>query len=100
MRTKQKVAINPFLEDQILLKKAHALAIHFSYDNRLKALHEYGNIIPNQPTCKFQVGLNGSRVAAQHSQLFSEMRMNRLLKTCMASKPEWGDITHPIDESE
>jgi hypothetical protein len=52
MRTIQKVAINPFPEVQKRMKKAHALAAHFSYINRLKALYEYGNIIPNQATIK------------------------------------------------
>ncbi len=92
------MAINPFPEGQKLLKKAHALAVHFSYINRLKSLHEFVNVVPNQPQIKLQVDLNGTRVAAQHSLLFSEMRMSILLKTYMASKPE--AITNPIDESE
>ena len=66
VRTKQKVTIISFPEGQMLLKKAHALAVHFSYSNRLKALHEYGNIIPNQPTIKLHVDLIGTRVVAQH----------------------------------
>ena len=32
--------------------------------------------------------LNGTRIAAQHSLLFSEMRLNRLLKTYVMSNPE------------
>ena len=98
VRTKNKAPVNPFPEGQKLMKKAHALAVHFSYNNRLKALFEFGNIMPNQPMIKLQVDLNGTRVAAQHSLMFSELRMNRLLKTYITSKPD--AISDPIDEFE
>jgi hypothetical protein len=34
IRTKNKVAINPFLEEQELMKKAHKLGTYFRYINR------------------------------------------------------------------
>ena len=80
------------------MKKAHALAVHFIYSNRQHDLIDFGNVIPNQPTIKLQVDLNGTRVAPQHNLLFSELRMNRLLKTYMASKH--GTIANPLVQTE
>ncbi len=34
VRSKHKVAVNPFPQGQALLKKAHAVAVHFNYSNR------------------------------------------------------------------
>ncbi len=45
-----------------------------------------------------QVDLNGMRVAAHHSLLFSEMRLNRLLKTHLMSMPDV--IANPPSEEE
>ena len=97
VRTKNKNSVNPFPRGQAHIKKAYALAVHFSYNNRQQDLTDFGNVIPNQPTSKLQVDLNGTRVAAQHNLLFSELRMNRLLKTCMASKPR--TIANPLVET-
>ncbi len=87
VRSKNKQVVNPFPEGQHLLKKAHNLAVHFSYGNRQKDLLNYGTMVQNQPSIKLQVDLNGTRVAAQHSLLYSEMRMNRLLKMYITARP-------------
>ena len=97
IRTKNKIPLNPFPRGQALMKKAHALAVHFSYSNRQHDLTNVGNVIPNQPTIMLQVDLNGTRVVAQHNLLFSDLRMNRLLKTYMAYMP--GTIANPLVET-
>ncbi len=56
------------------------------------------NVLLNYLLLLLQVDLNGTRVAAQHSLLFSEMRLNRLLKTYVMSKPE--AIANPPSEEE
>ncbi len=38
VRTKKKVHVYPFLEEQALMKKAHALVVHFSYNKSYKDL--------------------------------------------------------------
>ena len=58
VRTKNKVVVNPFPEGQAVMKKAHDMAVHFSYGNRLKLLHELGKVVPHQPLIKLHV--NGS----------------------------------------
>lgn len=85
MRTRQKKAVNPFPIGQALMKKAHAVGVHFSYSNRMSALLAFRASIPNQPDIKIQVDLNGTRVAAQHGLLYSEMRLNRLLRVYMTA---------------
>ena len=98
VRSKKKVVVNPFPEGQALMKKAHDLAVHFSYGTRQKDLLHFSTIVQNQPTIKLQVDLNGTRVAAQHSLLYSELRMNRCLKMYITAKP--GLIAHPPSEEE
>ena len=98
VRMKDKQVVNPFPQGQALLKKAHALVVHFSYGNRHKDLLHYSTLVQNQPGIKLQVDLNSTRVAAQHSLLFSEMRMNRCLKMYIAAKP--GVIENPPSVAE
>ena len=86
IRTKNKVPVSPSPRGQVLMKKAHALVVHCIYNNLQHDLTSFDNVIPNKPTIKLQVDINGTRVGAQHSLLFSELRMNRLLKKYMASK--------------
>ena len=88
VRTKNKVVVNPFPEDQAVMKKAHDLVVHFSYGTRLKLLHEFGKVVPLQPLIKLKVDLNGTRIVAQHILLFSGMMLSRLLKTYVMSNPE------------
>ncbi len=49
VRMKSKEVVNPFPEGQAIMKKAHDLVVHFSYNDRLKQLHEYGKVVPQQP---------------------------------------------------
>ena len=70
VKMKDKQVVNPFPDGQALLKKAHALAVHFSYGNRHKDLLHYSTLVQNQPGIKLHVDLNSTRVAAQHSLLF------------------------------
>jgi hypothetical protein len=39
VRSSKRVLVNPFPEGVALWRKAHALAVHFSYSNRLSILH-------------------------------------------------------------
>ena len=90
--------VNPIPRGQALMKKAHALVVDFIYSTRQRDLTDCGNVIRNPPTIKLQVVLNGTRVVAQHSLLFSELRMNCILKTYTDSKP--CTIANPLVESE
>lgn len=77
------------------MKAARAMATHFSYSMRLDELHDCvvkdssGNVIA-QPRVRFQLDLNGTRVAAQHGLLLSSIRLNRSVKVYAAqSNPTW-----------
>ena len=85
-RSVNKVPVNPFPDGQEIMQKTHALGVHFSYSNRHSELLEFRKIIHDQPGIRLVVDLNTTRCAAQHSLLFSEMRMNRLLKSYIASQ--------------
>ena len=41
IRSSKRVQVNPFPEGISLVKKAHALGVHFSYSNRLDILHKH-----------------------------------------------------------
>ena len=86
IRSKNKQPVNPFPEGQALMKIAHAMGVHFSYLNRHAKLLEFRKMIPDQPVLKLKVDLNETRNAARHGLLYSEMRMNRLLKAYIAAQ--------------
>jgi len=85
--TKGKQVIKSLSDDQVLLKKARALAVHLRNGNRQKDLLHCWTIVQNQPSIKLLVAFDVTRGAAQHSLLYSEGHMNRCLKMCIASKP-------------
>ena len=86
VRTKNKVPVNPFPEGKEVMTCAHDLAVHFSYSKRHSQLLEFRAHIVSQPSIKLAVDHNRTRVAARHSLLYSEMRMNRLLKSYIAAQ--------------
>jgi hypothetical protein len=99
VRSKKKVVISPFPKGHALMKKAHDLVVHFSYGStRQKDLLHFSTTDQNQQTIKLQVGLNGTRVATQHSLLYSELRMNQFLKMYITASPRV--ISHPPSEDE
>ncbi len=66
------------------MKKAHTLGTYFSYSNRHGKLMSFRMQVPDQPELRIKVDLNTTRVAAQHSLLYSELQLNRLLRLYMS----------------
>lgn len=71
------------------------MAVYFSYSSRLDALHacvvkdSEGNTIP-QPSIRFAIDLNGTRIAAQHGLIQSSLRLSRSVKVYEAqSNQSW-----------
>ena len=84
IRTKNKTPINPFPEGQALMKKAHVLGTYFNYTTRHSKLMSFRQQLKDQPELRIQVDLNTTRVAAQHGLLYSELKLNRLLRLYMS----------------
>jgi hypothetical protein len=62
------------------MKKANDMATYFSYGKRHANLMDTGKVLRGIPHIRLQVPLNGTRVVAQHSLLYNEMRLNKALK--------------------
>ncbi len=100
IRTKNKVAVNPFPEGQELMKKAHKLGTYFSYITRHSQLMSFRQQLKDQPEIKIQVDLNTTRVAEQHGLLNTELNLNHLLRMYMSvhndapqlTTSEWDNI--------
>jgi len=80
VRTRMKVAVNPFPEGVELVQRAHKLGAYFGYSTRLEQLEEVGNTLGGVPNIKIQVDYNTTRIAAVHGLLYSELRLNRGLR--------------------
>jgi len=93
VRTKNKIPVNPFPEGQVLMKKAHAVGTYFSYGNRHSKLMSFRLQVKDQPELKIQVDLNSTRVAAQHGLLYSELKLNRLLRLYMSVHADAPQLT-------
>jgi hypothetical protein len=80
-RSKNKKVINPFKEGVELLDNAHKMAVHFSWGSRYLELWGLGDasIEAGVPHVRMQIDHNGTRVAAQHNLLYSEMRLRPAL---------------------
>ena len=103
IRSSKRVQVNPFPEGISLVKKAHALGVHFSYSNRLDILHKHAATV-KCAAIKVQLDLNDTRVAAQHGLFLSLIRMMPALKLYLSeyegenasdmemSKAEWQDL--------
>ena len=83
VRTKNKIPVNPVPEGQVLIKKAHTLGTYFSYINRHAKLMSLRLQVKDKPELKLKVDLNTTRVAAQHGLLYSDVKLNRLLRLYM-----------------
>jgi len=62
------------------MKKANDMGTYFSHGKRHDFLMDTGKVLRGIPRIRIQVALNGTRIVAQHSVLYSEMRLNRALK--------------------
>ena len=80
VRTRMKVAINPFPEGVALIDAAHKLGVHFGYGNRHEELMKVAKTLGNVPEIRIQVDYNTTRISAVHGLLLSEARLNRALK--------------------
>ena len=80
VRTRNKVAINPFPEGVDLVQRAHKVGAYFGYSSRGEKLVEIGKTLGNVPEIKIAVDYNTPRIAAVHGLLHSELRLNRSLR--------------------
>jgi hypothetical protein len=80
VRTRNKVAVNPFQEGVDLVQRAHKLGAYFGYSTRRENLEIVGKTLGNVPDIKIQVDYNTTRIAAVHGLLHSELRLNRALR--------------------
>ena len=78
VRTKNKVPVNPFPEDQDLLKKLRDFATHFSYAKRPSKLHKIGHEVGTKPICP-KIDKNGTRVMAVWRLVYSMLRLWKAL---------------------
>ena len=102
VRTRNRMPVNPFPEGAQLMAKAQDMATYFSYSTRHTELLNSANLC-NGPTLKLQPALNGTRVAAKHTLLDSEVRMSGPLQvfansqrpspTWKMSEDEWSMLT-------
>jgi hypothetical protein len=91
VRTRKKVAVNPFKEGVDLVQKAHKLGAYFGYGSRAEQLTEIGKTVGGVPDIKIQVDYNTTRIAAVHGLLYSELRLNRGLRMYeLQLNPGWG----------
>ena len=90
-RSRMGVAVNPFPEGQLLMKKAHAAAVYFSYGARHSNLIALGAFIEGGvPNVRIKTDLCKTRVAARRSVIYSMLRLNKALKLYMSNhKPDW-----------
>ena len=75
VRSKDNKPVNPAPALQAHMKNAHNMAKHFSYGHRYEdmwLIADAANVTYSKS--KFQLDLNGTRVAAQHNLLHSELR--------------------------
>ena len=80
VRTRNKVAINPFPEGVELVARAHKLGTYFGYSTRHENLSKVGKSLTNVPDIKIAVDYNTTRIAAVHGLLHSTLRLNRALR--------------------
>jgi len=72
------------------MKKANTMGTYFSYGNRHQHLMDTGKVLRVNSNIRIKVALNGTRIAAQHSLLYNEIRLNRALKLYGdANKYDW-----------
>ncbi len=57
------------------MKKANGMRTYFSYRKRHDYLMDTGKVLRGIPRIRIKVVLNGTRIVAQHSLLYSEMRL-------------------------
>jgi hypothetical protein len=103
VRSSKRVLVNPFPEGVALWRKAHALAVHFSYSNRLSILHGHCAAV-KCAAIKVQVDSGDARVAEQHGLFLSLIRMMPALVLYLSqytgenaadmdlTKEEWKDL--------
>ena len=83
VRSKNKRSVNPFPEGVKLMANARKMGTDFTWDTwheKLWALGEQQAGADAVPHIKIKVDLNGTRVAAQHSLLLSELRLYHALR--------------------
>ena len=88
VRSSNKIVVNPFNEGQALMDKCHKMGVHFAYSNRLSKLHTFSDQVDGGfARIKLKMDYNTTRVAARHSLLLSEIRLNKGLKMYAVANP-------------
>ena len=102
VRSKGKKVQNPFPEGVELMANAHSMAVHFSYGERHEELWQLGDAAaPGKvPHVRMKVDHNGTRVAAQHGLLHSELRLSRALPLYHAKHMSLAGSYVPASEKE
>jgi hypothetical protein len=103
VRSSKRVLVNPFPEGVALWRKTHALAVHFSYIDRLSILHGHCADV-KCAAIKVQVDSGDARVTEQHGLFLSLIRMMPALVLYLSqytgenvtdmdlTKEEWKDL--------
>eukprot|EP00966_Prymnesium_polylepis_P229455 5309543-Prymnesium_polylepis.1 len=98
VRTKDKVAVNPFPEGEKLMNNAKKIAADFTYSGRTDALWQFGQDKlgdGNFPRIGINIAVNETRIASQHGLLTAELRLNQVLrkwhieKSTVANPLQW-----------
>jgi len=89
VRSRKKKPVNPFTGGTDLMTLFHNVAKYFSYSTRLDALHALGRSLGDKqvPLIKFQLDLNGTRIAAEFNLLHSCVRLHKALRLYAMHNP-------------
>jgi hypothetical protein len=72
------------------MKKANTMGTYFIHGKRHEHLMDTGKVLRGIPNIRIKVAHNGTRIAARHSLLYSEVRLNIALKMYGdANKCDW-----------
>ena len=94
-RSKNHTIVNPFPECTKLMANARKMGTDFTWDGHTEKLWATGIKAVGEeavPCIRIQIDLNGTRIAAQHGLLYSEIRLyhalhNYHLQYNMVAKP-------------
>ena len=82
VRSRQKIAVNPFIKGKNILLLAQELAVCWNHGDRIDTLKliakKHGQ--DDWPAIRPEMAHNGTRIAAQHSLLYSLIRMSQSIQ--------------------
>jgi hypothetical protein len=90
VRTKNKVAVNPFAAGVALVSRAHKMGTHFGYGTRQNELQKICENLGDVALIRISVDYNTTRISSVHGLLWSEIRLHRALQAYeLQHKPGW-----------